>query len=95
MPGNKKPRKSRPAPSGPPKVIKEFARNYECGHCRSHVTDIFRDVSGIYHVMVGHDDGCPVLSGVLTDVPDALRAAMATGRASRVVGDPNGGVLGE
>ncbi len=91
MPGNKRPRKPRPAPSGPPKVIKDFAKSYECSHCHSRVTEIVKHPSGIYQVMVGHDESCPVLRGVLSDMPDTVRAAVATGRASRVMGDPNGG----
>jgi hypothetical protein len=94
MPGNKKPRKPRPAPSGPPKVIKDFAKNYVCGHCRSRVAEVAQDASGIYHVRVFHDNGCPVLSGALTDMPDMVRAAIATGHVATVIGDPDNGGAG-
>jgi hypothetical protein len=95
MPGNKKPRKPRPAPSGPPKSIIKFAQNYKCSHCRSRVAELTQDASGIYHVRVGHDGTCPVLRGVLSDVPDTVRAAIATGHVSRVIDDdPNNGGAG-
>ncbi|GAA2657493.1 hypothetical protein GCM10010307_72290 [Streptomyces vastus] len=87
MPKKKKPRKPLPAPKGPPKAIKDYARNYKCSHCNSRVNGVTRDPSGIYHMNVGHDDTCPVLRGALTDVPDAIRAALAAGRLPTVLED--------
>jgi hypothetical protein len=68
-----------PAPSGPPKAIKKFAQQYRCSHCRSSVDGIVKDPFGIWHVMIGHDDTCPVLRGTLTDVHDAVRAGGVMG----------------
>ncbi|MGW4974682.1 hypothetical protein [Streptomyces mirabilis] len=50
-----------------------FAAAYECGHCTSEI-GIRTDDSGITHVVVRHDDDCPVLNGTLSAMPDALRA---------------------
>lgn len=91
MPGNKRPRKPKPAPQRPPKAIKEFADSYECSHCRSLVDGIVRDPSGFYRLMVRHDDSCPVLRGNLSDMHDAVRAAVATGRSAMVIADPLSG----
>jgi hypothetical protein len=91
MPKKKRPRKPLPAPSGPPKAIKEFARRYVCSHCRSLVDGITRDPSGIYRLMVRHDDSCPVLRGTLSDVPDTFRAAVAAGGATGVIAPFGGG----
>lgn len=79
MSKKKRPRKPKPAQNGPPKVIKDFAQSYKCSHCRSTVDGIVKDPSGFYRLMVRHDDSCPVLRGTLSDVPDAFRAAAATG----------------
>lgn len=91
MPKKKKKREPRPAPMGPPKAIKDFAKSYRCSHCHSRVTEIVQSSSRMFRVMVAHDNGCPVLTGTLPDVPDAVRAAMATGHIARVIGGPNSG----
>jgi hypothetical protein len=96
MPGNKRPRKPKPAnPIGPPKSIKEFARQYRCSHCHSHVDGIVKDPSGIWRMMICHSASCPVLRGTLTDVPDTLRAAVAAGGVTGVIAGPFGGGLSE
>lgn len=52
------------------------AAAYSCGHCNSE-TSIRTDDHGIVRVAIHHDDGCPVLTGVLPSTPDALRAIAA------------------
>lgn len=78
-------------PGAPPKAVKDYAKSYKCSHCRSHVAGVFRDARGLYHMSVSHDDTCPVLRGTLTDMHDAIRAAVAAGRATRLRDDPAGG----
>jgi hypothetical protein len=50
-----------------------LAAAYCCGHCNSE-TDLNTDEAGIVHVVVHHDDGCPVLTGALPSTPDVVRA---------------------
>lgn len=50
-----------------------LAASYRCGHCNSD-TGMHTDDTGIVHVTVHHDPGCPVLTGVLPSAPDVLRA---------------------
>lgn len=52
-----------------------LAAAYTCGHCNSKTST--RTIDGIVRVAVHHDDGCPVLTGVLPSTPDALRAVAA------------------
>lgn len=52
-----------------------IAAAYQCGHCKS--TTELRTTNGIVRVAIHHDDGCPVLTGVLSSAPDALRAVAA------------------
>jgi hypothetical protein len=91
MPKKKRPRKPAKPPSGPPKAIKEFARSYVCSHCRSNVDGIVKDPSGIWRMMVGHNDSCPVLRGTITDMHDAIRAALAAGQVAGVIAPFGGG----
>lgn len=91
MPGKKKPRKPKPAPSGPPKAVKDYAKAYRCSHCRSRVDAVVCAAPGVYRMLIGHDESCPVLRGTLTDAHDAVRAALATGRSARVISDPMDG----
>lgn len=91
MPKKRRPRKPAKPPSGPPKAITEFARKYVCSHCRSNVDGIVRDPSGIWRMMIAHDDSCPVLRGTITDMFDAVRAAAATGGIMGVMGPFGGG----
>lgn len=53
-----------------------LAANYRCGHCDSDPATLTQDEHGIWHLQIRHDDGCPVLTGALSDIPDTLRAAM-------------------
>lgn len=86
MPKKRRPRKPAKPPSGPPKAIKDFAAKYVCSHCNSRVDGLTRDPSGIYRVAVTHDSSCPVLRGTITDMHDAVRAAVATGGTTGVMG---------
>jgi hypothetical protein len=54
----------------------DVAAAYTCGHCNS-TTELRTTDDGIIRVAVHHDDGCPVLTGVLSSAPDALRAVQA------------------
>lgn len=60
--------------AGPTSRIAAFAANYQCGHCNS-VTTPYDDEDGNPHLAIEHDDGCPVLSGAVSSLPDTLRAA--------------------
>ena len=53
-----------------------IAANYQCGHCHSDPARLTQDEHGVWHVAIAHGDGCPVLTGALSDVPDAVRAAV-------------------
>lgn len=53
-----------------------IAANYRCGHCDSDPARLSQDEDGIWHVGIPHDDGCPVLTGALSDIPDAVRAVV-------------------
>lgn len=86
MPKKRRPRKPAKPPSGPPKAVKDFAAHYKCSHCNSRVDRLTRDASGIYHVAISHDDSCPVLRGTITDMHDAVRAAVVAGQGTRVMG---------
>jgi hypothetical protein len=91
MPKKRRPRKPAKPLSGPPKSIKDFAAQYKCSHCNSRVDGLTRDTTGIYHVAICHDDSCPVLRGTLTDIHDAIRAALAAGRIAGVIAPLGGG----
>jgi hypothetical protein len=91
MPGNKRPRKPRPAaPKGPPKSVRDYAKAYRCSHCRSRVNGVYEDGQGVWRMMIGHDGSCPVLRGTLSDAPDAVRAALTIGRPARLIGPRQG-----
>lgn len=54
----------------------DLAANYQCGHCLSE-TALGTDLdTGGPRLEIRHDDGCPVLTGVLSALPDAVRAAI-------------------
>jgi hypothetical protein len=55
-----------------------LAAAYECGHCNS--TTELRTINGLPRIAVFHDDGCPVLTGVLRATPDTVRAVATTFR---------------
>lgn len=72
-------------------ALMKLADAYRCGHCWSEVGTGYDAVTGIEMVWVGHDDGCPVLLGALSDVPDTLRAAEAVDGI--VIADADGRVI--
>jgi hypothetical protein len=53
----------------------DLAANYQCGHCNSD-TELGTDDRGGPRLVIRHDSGCPVLTGVLSALPDALRAVV-------------------
>ena len=59
---------------GTPNLLAAFLANYACGHCNS-TTELRHDHNGNPHLITHHDDGCPVLEGVLSAAPDVARAA--------------------
>lgn len=59
---------------GAPHLLTAFLANYQCGHCNSE-TEVAQDQHGIVHLITRHDDGCPVLNGVISSAPDVARAA--------------------
>lgn len=61
-----------------PPTIAELAAAYECGHCDSDPIIPWLDELGCWHLLIPHNDGCPVRRGVLSDLPDVLRAAGVT-----------------
>ncbi|MFJ3978354.1 hypothetical protein [Streptomyces sp. NPDC090021] len=60
--------------AGPADLIAHLTANYRCGHCNSE-TETRTDPHGFPHLVIHHDDGCPVLEGTLSSLPDTLRAA--------------------
>jgi hypothetical protein len=65
----------------------DLAANYQCGHCNSD-TEVGLDDFGGPRLVIHHDPGCPVLSGALSAMPDALRAA--TPDEEQLLGDGQG-----
>lgn len=53
-----------------------LAANYQCGHCLSETALSTDPDTGGPRLEIRHDDGCPVLTGVLSALPDAVRAAV-------------------
>lgn len=58
----------------PPNSVRALAAAYTCGHCNSDPAQLAQDQFGIWHLAIGHDEGCPVLSGSVSDIPDTFRA---------------------
>ncbi|WP_405597591.1 hypothetical protein OG741_13950 [Streptomyces sp. NBC_01410] len=59
---------------GPALLIAALLSNYQCGHCDSE-TEVRHDRHGNPHLIIHHDDGCPVLTGAISSIPDTVRAA--------------------
>ncbi|MFD5105717.1 hypothetical protein [Streptomyces cinereoruber] len=55
--------------AGTTTAIATLIANYQCGHCIS-TTELINDA----HLLIHHDDHCPVLTGTLSATPDVLRA---------------------
>jgi hypothetical protein len=53
--------------------VARVATRYRCSHCNSDAALVL-DAPKAYRLRVEHDDGCPVQSGAVSDVPDMLRA---------------------
>lgn len=60
---------------GVPLLAVLLAANYECGHCTSE-TDTRTDEAGVVHVVIRHDDACPVLNGHVSAAGDVARACV-------------------
>ncbi|MGW2040493.1 hypothetical protein [Streptomyces virginiae] len=55
-------------------LIGRMVSNYRCGHCTGQVA--YLAITGDeLTAAVEHDDGCPVLAGILPALPDLARAA--------------------
>lgn len=63
--------------AGPTNLMQAVLTNYQCGHCNSD-SSIKYNAAGTAHLLIHHDDGCPVLTGALSALPDTLRAATKT-----------------
>jgi hypothetical protein len=63
-----KPRRERPSA-----FALAMSAAYQCGHCHS-ATRAYRDEFGNDHLVVEHDDSCPVLGGTVPSTPDTARA---------------------
>ncbi|GAA3160083.1 hypothetical protein GCM10010451_04890 [Streptomyces virens] len=59
--------------------LERAADAYQCGHCHSATGWAKFNNDDVGRVVIQHDDSCPVLAGTVSDLPDALRAAGATG----------------
>lgn len=57
-----------------------LAANYQCGHCNSETHSTTDQTTGIRHISIAHDPGCPVLTGTLTPLADTLRALTTSTR---------------
>jgi hypothetical protein len=54
-----------------------LAARYQCGYCNSDPATLSTDPdTGLPHIQVAHDPGCPVANGALSALPDAVRAAI-------------------
>ncbi|MFF0506828.1 hypothetical protein ACFYUH_24925 [Streptomyces fimicarius] len=62
--------------AGPADTLAALVTNYRCGHCTGRVEGLVtNDTTGTVHAYVAHDDGCPVLVGAVSPIPDTFRAA--------------------
>ncbi|MCP9209959.1 hypothetical protein [Streptomyces cucumeris] len=62
--------------AGPARLLAALVSNYRCGHCTGEVTELAaNEETGTLHARIQHDDGCPVLAGAISTLPDTLRAA--------------------
>ncbi|SBV00566.1 hypothetical protein YW5DRAFT_01904 [Streptomyces sp. Ncost-T6T-1] len=61
---------------GHPEDLAALVTNYRCGHCTGRVEGLVtNNTTGGMHAFVQHDDGCPVLVGAVSPLPDTFRAA--------------------
>lgn len=73
-------RRVKRTPNGDATVIVDTARlpavaaAYRCGHCSSDPATLHQMPDGVWSMRIPHDEGCPVLTGAVTDHADTLRA---------------------
>ncbi|MCX4906866.1 hypothetical protein [Streptomyces sp. NBC_00878] len=54
-----------------------LTEHYRCSHCNSDPATLsINSETGLPHVQVAHDSGCPVANGVLSAMPDTVRAVV-------------------
>ncbi|MFE3925596.1 hypothetical protein [Streptomyces sp. YIM B13508] len=90
-----KPRRARPGHSLVEQsraAASAYAAWYRCSHCGDSETgppSADLHTIGLAHIDIRHDDGCPVMGGTVSDIPDAVRALEArreaTGRGGVVM----------
>ncbi|MFF7192649.1 hypothetical protein ACFZAM_02885 [Streptomyces sp. NPDC008079] len=63
---------------GDPEVLARMITEYRCGHCPGRIEQLSTNTTtGQLHATIRHSDSCPVLTGVLPQEPDLVRAAAA------------------
>jgi hypothetical protein len=63
--------------AGDHKLIARIVTDYRCGHCTGQVEEVeTNDTTGLLRAAIRHDNGCPVLAGILPAAPDLARAAI-------------------
>jgi hypothetical protein len=60
--------------AGVPEALGALVSNYQCGSCGGEV-ETLAITGGLINAHIAHDDNCPVLAGVVSSIPDTLRAA--------------------
>lgn len=63
----------------PPAQFRTYARNYQCQDCNSEVR--MKPAGGAWRMQVMHDEGCPVLTGVVSTRAAGVKAAEAVAAA--------------
>lgn len=58
----------------PPSNVAALAAAYTCGHCNSNPAELAQDQYGLWHLTIAHDEGCPVITGAVSNIPDTFRA---------------------
>jgi len=65
-----------------------IAVHHVCGHCDGGPARVTGRIADVWQVFVPHSAGCPVLGGTVSDVPDILRAALASAAPPRMKPTP-------
>lgn len=81
-----KPRRERPEHAA---LVERYARAYRCSDCHARIGYSLDQTGILDRLHVVHQDGCPVDSGAVSDLPDTIRAAEAID--GRVFVDPRSG----
>ncbi len=63
----------------PPASVRAYRRAYRCSDCASTTGQTYSDEIGVWHVVIQHDDTCPVLTGVTDPFADVVSAARGLG----------------